>query len=247
MAILPGNSKSKPPLWSALANILRNNSIFAIAGLVGALVSLFLFAKLTEDVFTNEITQADNNFELWVHSFANPFLDAVFYFFTTIGSITGILILTVLTFGLLVWTKHLHSAWLLVLSVGGGLVINQVLKYSFQRERPQLWLTSDNRPSTFSFTSGHSTLSLCYFGFLIWLGFKFIQRPLLQALIALLMIFFIGMVGLSRIYFGVHYPSDVLGGYLSGSFWLIALISSTAIYDRWRKPPRPEQNLSINS
>jgi len=225
------NNPRSGPL-TALGGILREIGFFVLGGFVGAIVLLWLFAKLSEEIFENEFTTLDVNFELWVHSFANTGLDAFFNFFTTIGSVTGMLILTALTFGLLSWRRHFHSAWLLVLVVVGGTLITQVLKALFRRPRPELWVGSGHRPTSFSFPSGHSTISLCFFGVLIWLGLKFLKTPLARVGWTILMLFSILMIGLSRIYFGVHYPTDVVGGFIAGSFWLITVISGISLYDR---------------
>jgi undecaprenyl-diphosphatase len=213
--------------------LLRDIGRVALLGLVAAVMLLLFFAWLAEEVFNKEFTSFDDNFELWVHSFANPVLTAIFTFFTTIGSIAGVLVMAALTFGLLVWRRHLRSAWLLALAVVGGVLLNQVLKFFFERPRPELWPVTLPRPTTFSFPSGHATASLCYFGVLVWFGLKFLKQPALKVGWTILMIFSILMVGLSRIYFGVHYPTDVLAGYLSGGFWMAVLLSGESVYNRW--------------
>jgi undecaprenyl-diphosphatase len=113
------------------------------------------------------------------------------------------------------------------------LVINQAMKVLFRRPRPQMWSSVIDRPDSFSFPSGHATVAFCYFGLLLWIGLKYFKRTTLRLTWALLMLFLIFMIGLSRIYLGVHYLTDVIGGYLSGGFWLLALLGSTHIYKRW--------------
>jgi undecaprenyl-diphosphatase len=235
-------SQKKSPLLASLVRLLREAGWYILAGLAGSILLLYLFADLTEDVFTNEFTKFDDNFELWVHSFSSSGLTIFFEFFTTIGSIAGISILTVITFGLLWWRHHLRSAWLLALAVGGGILINQVLKQLFHRPRPELWDITGSRLTTFSFPSGHATVSLCYFGVLAWLGFRLLKPRWARWLGAALMVFCIVMVGLSRIYFGVHYPTDVIGGYLSGTFWLVILLDGATIFNRIRKKAQPAAN-----
>lgn len=237
-------------LLTALVKLIREAGWYFLAGLIGSVLLLMLFAELTEDIFSHEFTNFDNNIELWVHQQANSTLDIFFNFFTTIGSIAGISVLTVITFGLLWWKHHLRSAWIVALAVAGGTAINQVLKVLFQRPRPELWEFTGHRPTSFSFPSGHSTVSLCYFGVLAWLGWRFLRRPLARLGWAALMILFIGLVGLSRVYFGVHYPTDVIGGYLSGGVWMIMLLNGAAIFQRLRhplepKPPIPRGNTRI--
>lgn len=235
-------AQNKPPLLAALVRLVRETGWYILGGLAGSILLLYLFAALAEDIFSHEFTSFDDNFELWVHSFNSPALTIFFQLFTTIGSIAGVCVLTVITFGLLWWRKHLRSAWLVALAVGGGILINQVLKQLFQRPRPELWAVTGFRPGTFSFPSGHATVSLCYFGVLAWLSFRLLKPGLVRWLGSALMIFCIVIVGLSRIYFGVHYPTDVIGGYISGAFWLVILLDGAAIFRRLRMRTQSEKD-----
>lgn len=230
------NTTNRNSFWSVLVALLRQVGIYIIVGLGGALLLLYLFSELTEDLLRNEFSTIDNNFELWIHSLANPALDLFFYCFTTLGGFAGISIMTVVSFGFLFWKRHFYSAILLLLAVGGGLLINQVLKELFRRPRPELWSSTFPEPTSFSFPSGHSTLSLCFFGIIIWIVFHLLKSWRLKIGLAALLVFCILMVGLSRIYFGVHYPTDVVGGYLAGGFWLLLLVSGDAIFTKMHLP-----------
>jgi undecaprenyl-diphosphatase len=215
--------------------------LFASIGLIGAVFLAKLFEELAEGIFRKESTELDNRFGLWVHSFANPTLDKVFKFFTTIGSMASVIIMTVFSFGLLVRRNHPNAAWLIALSSGGGILINQVLKFFFRRPRPALWNSQDPQLPTFSFPSGHATVSFCFCGGLSWLGYKFIKNPIVLTSWLIGMLVCVIMVGLSRIYRGVHYLTDVVGGYISGSFWLALLLSGVSIYDRIRSQPEVQK------
>ncbi len=221
-------------LWKTLQGILTRIGWVALAGFIGALVLLFLFAELSEEVFKNESASLDKNVGLWSHSFSNPALDFIFNFFTLMGGIPGITALTILTFAVLVLHKNYFSAWILALAVGGGVAINQVLKLLFHRTRPDLW-DIYGRPTTYSFPSGHATVSLCYFGILAWLGYRVLERPLARAGWLILMLLFPLLIGLSRIYLGVHYFTDIIGGYLAAGFWLLVLLNGFGIYQRIQK------------
>lgn len=229
-------SPQKHSFWLVLLTLLREIGVYILVGLGGALLLLYLFSELTEDLLRNEFSSLDDNLELWVHSFANPVLDLIFNFFTTLGGGWGISILTVGSFVLLVWKRHFYSAIMVLLAVLGGLLINFVLKNLFQRPRPELWESTFARPSSFSFPSGHATLSLCLLGAFIWISWHLLKSQRLKIFLTILMAFTILMVGLSRIYFGVHYPTDVVGGYLSGGFWLALLVSGDGIFTRLRLP-----------
>jgi len=225
----------KIPRFETLFNLIKQLGFYAVVSLAGALLFLWFFVELTENLLQNEFTNLDSSFGNWVHSFANPLLDTVFTLFTSLGNALGIVILTLVTVGIFVWRKYYFYGWLLLLVVGGGVVINQAMKFLFRRSRPQMWTSVIERPDSFSFPSGHATVAFCYFGLLLWLGLKFFKRNTLRLGWTLLMLLLIFMIGLSRIYLGVHYLTDVIGGYLSGGFWLLALLGSTAIYRQLRR------------
>ena len=227
-----GGSATNESLWQALTNVVTHMGRFAIVGLIGAVGLAKLFEELAEGVFRKQSDKLDNGFSLWLHGLANPILDRIFKFFTTIGGPSSVAVLTTLSFGLLARRNHPHAAWLMALSSGGGLALNQLLKIFYRRPRPLLWASTDPRPTTFSFPSGHSTVSLCFFGGLGWVGYKFIKSPAVLVGWLAAMTGCILMVGLSRIYRGVHYLTDVIGGYISGGFWMALLLSGISIYDR---------------
>jgi membrane-associated phospholipid phosphatase len=217
--------------YSGLIGVLRELGWYIAGGLVVALGLLWLFFLLSRAIFSNTFSALDNGLLMNLHQYENPVLDAIFWFFTTVGGIAGILIMTALVFAFLIWRKHYHAPWILALAVGGGVLINQGLKFFYERPRPDLW-ASDYRPATFSFPSGHAMTSFCFFAMLIWLGNKYISRTWLRRVWAVAMVFCILMVGLSRLYFGVHYPTDVIGGYIAAAAWIIAVLGGVAIYDR---------------
>jgi undecaprenyl-diphosphatase len=116
--------------------------------------------------------------------------------------------------GLLVF-KMRSSALGLGASIAGALVLNWALKHAFHRARPVPFFVVD--PESFSFPSGHVFFALCFYlaFLLIFRGHRWAAAP-----IALLATFLVIGIGWSRIYLGVHYPTDVIGGCLAGIFWL---------------------------
>jgi undecaprenyl-diphosphatase len=216
----------------ALIQLLREVGPFAILGLVGALVLMFVFAALAEDVFTNEITSVDNNTSLWVRSFSSPLLDTVFSGLSTYVGIVGVVAALVIVFGLLLWRKRPYEAWRLVLVMAGGMILNEALKLLFHRSRPDLWPGS--QLAGFSFPSGHAMMSFCLFGMLAWLAWRYLRNQAARIAVTVLCTLLIVLVGLSRIYLGAHYLSDVIAGYIAAAFWLVAVPSGTSIFARLR-------------
>ena len=219
-------------MWRTGLRVLKQIGWLGLLGLGSATVLGIVFIWLTEEVFENEFSQLDNGLALWLHGLASPALTVFLTAMTTVGGVAGITTLTVVTFGLLWRFGQLRSAWLVAIAVGGGILINQLLKFWFQRPRPELWPITGARLTTFSFPSGHSTASLCYFGILAWLAWQYFKKPLVRWSCVVLAALIILLVGISRVYLGAHYPTDVLAGYLSGGVWLIAVLNSRYI---WRQ------------
>ncbi len=152
-----------------------------------------------------------------------------------IGSTGGVTVLVVAIGALLAAVLgHRKELLLLVFSVSGAALFNLLLKGVFQRERPNLYRLAEE--TGFSFPSGHSMAAFALYGVLAYLLWRHIAskkgRLALIALAALLVL----SIGLSRIYLGVHYPSDVLAGYLASMVWLGLGIE---LFRGWiRKPSR---------
>jgi membrane-associated phospholipid phosphatase len=98
-----------------------------------------------------------------------------------------------------------------------------LLKNFFERERPNINIIIE--ADGFSFPSGHSMGSMTYYGFLVYLVIRGKGKPLSKLGLAILLCLVIVLIGISRIYLGVHYPSDVLAGFVAGSIWLVICIS----------------------
>src|SRR5260370_36869525 len=105
--------------------------------------------------------------------------------------------------------------------MGGALVLDLALKYAFHRPRPVPFFGA--APHSWSFPSGHSLFSFCIYGVLAGLFIARVKSWPLKIAIWCAAAALIGMIGLSRIYLGVHYPSDVLAGYLAWAGWVHAV------------------------
>lgn len=188
-------------------------------GFLTAVAMLLIFGFLAEDVYERETIALDTRASFFVHGFATPALDTLMRSLSFVGSwpvLVALLLIAVL------WLLRAHrrrEAAFLILALGGGTLLSSTLKLVFRRPRPTLpWSLSTHE---YSFPSGHATNSLIlYLGLalIIWvvLGRRWgIAATLIAGMLVL-------AIGVSRIYLGVHYLSDVVGGYSAGSFWLIA-------------------------
>lgn len=181
-----------------------------------------LFAWLAEHVVRRQTIEFDAAIRGWLHGLASPPLTVAFRAITFCGSVYALI-----PFGaVLVWwlwrNGRRTAAALYVVAVAGGEALMGVLKLLFHRPRPPVFFGLAE-PSSYSFPSGHAMLSACFFGvaaailaartgararrFWMWAG---------AATASLL-------IGISRIYLGMHYPSDVLAGYAAAVIWVAAV------------------------
>lgn len=180
---------------------------------------IILFVYLTKLLLLNEIKLFDDMvFNLVANLRCEP-LTIIFKFFSFLCSFYFVIILTII---IMLFSKDKKVTFYIVLNVLFCFFLNQTLKFFFARSRPtEINLIVENG---YSFPSGHSMLSLAYYGFFVYLilNSNIKRKNKILAIISLaLLIFFIG---LSRIYLGVHYASDVLAGFAISSAYLILYI-----------------------
>ncbi|SHK23188.1 phosphatase PAP2 family protein [Desulforamulus aeronauticus] len=209
---------------SVLRSPLSKFSLHIIWGLAAGAILLTLFGKLASKLLENELILFDTSITHFIQSFASAKLTSFFIGVTQIGSAYfEIALLLVLGWYLLFRLKHFWETVILVISLAGGSCLNYLLKSVFQRARPDiLHLVEVNG---YSFPSGHAMVSTTFYGmigYLLWLNLR--KQGKSSWYVPVLTVFLILAIGLSRIYLGVHYPSDVLAGYAAGGVWLAACI-----------------------
>jgi undecaprenyl-diphosphatase len=139
---------------------------------------------------------------------------------TSLGSVIVLMIITFSIVGYLFLTHRLGVAALMLIAVPGGLLLNGILKFAFARPRPDLFAHAA-RVFTTSFPSGHATLSaITYLTIGALLARAYPSFPVDLYFMSLAG-FLTVLVGLSRVYLGVHYPTDILGGWCIGAAWAI--------------------------
>lgn len=196
-------------------------------GILGFLIGAALLSSdLAEDVWRQQGFVWDGPIILAIHSLSTPWLDWSMRAATHLGDVGAALV--GLLSSLWLWRRGNWPAILpLWVSFAGAVVLNAGLKLLFARPRPSLFppLVLE---SSYSFPSGHTIGAVALYGFLallLWQG----RRQVL----ALLSIITIGLVGVSRIYLGVHYPSDILGALAVGVLW-VALVTGVFLFFRPR-------------
>ncbi|HEY9644631.1 MAG TPA: phosphatase PAP2 family protein [Coleofasciculaceae cyanobacterium] len=196
----------------------------AAIGIVGLLVCLALLVGLSwlcEEVFERESFSFDTTVLLSIHQWANPALDQIMLTITQLGNPPWVITVVALSLGWMFWKRRFQQMKVFAIACLGALILNQGLKLVFVRPRPLLWKRLIKEVS-YSFPSGHALGSLVLYGFLAYLlGLQF---PRWSRLIYGLAVGLIGLIGLSRLYLGVHYPTDVIAGYAIGFLWLMMCI-----------------------
>lgn len=208
--------------------------IKAIVLFVIAAVATIAFVWIAEEMLEGEADPFDRKWTLAVHAIDTPFLDKVFFVLTTIGSgpcIWGAVILV----GLVAIRR---GRWHLALLLAGNALlawgVNIALKASFVRERPTLF-DEITRPSSWSFPSGHSMSAVQIWGTIA--AVLIALYPARRVIIVPCAVLLIGGIGLSRVYLGVHWPTDVLAGFAAG---LPFLVVSIHLIHRIMRVTRPQ-------
>ncbi len=186
-------------------------------------ICLIGFLALAEDVFNKEIMNGDIIGYKMVSKFLiSDFTTPIAKFITNLG---GAIFLVVLTITLFILIKNKKIG----VSIFSNLVIitalNQLLKRILQRPRPTEYRIIEE--TGYSFPSGHSMVSMAFYGYLIYLIYKYVKNKYIKWISITLLSILICSIGISRIYLGVHYTSDVLGGFLISISYLVIYISAT--------------------
>ncbi|MDO4709159.1 MAG: phosphatase PAP2 family protein [Pseudomonadota bacterium] len=203
---------------------LRQTLLFAAIAL-----SLWGFGELAESIYSGEVIPFDRPLLEWMAANHTPARDALMLFFSWLGYQYGVIPVDVLLVLLLAVKRRWPEGWFAGLSLAGSALLNMAAKHYFARPRPALW-ASIAPEATYSFPSGHAMGSMTLAVVLVLLAWRSRMRwPVIAT-----MLVFVPMVAISRVYLGVHYPSDVLAGWAAALAWVIG--GYWLIFGRSRRP-----------
>lgn len=191
------------------------------AGLIFSFVTLNAFAELADEVFEGETRRIDRSALLWVNSTFPDWMEGTMRFITALGYYWFVMPILLIACAVFYYRGLKFSAALLAIGAAGSALLTTALKIIFQRTRPEVFETGYDA-SSFAFPSGHATIAVGFYGTLVMLaawrlaGWK--QWTVVAAGAVL-----ITLIGFSRLYLGVHYPTDVLAGYLAAALWVSAV------------------------
>lgn len=210
--------------WLSWANHWRRRYLpagifgwYLIAGACLTGVGFIIFTKIASELLEKELTYFDATVRASIIAWRAPWLTWLMRGFTNLGSTGWVIGLLLTLTGIGFRFRKRLEVLVLNLTVGGALLLSELLKFSFHRHRPELpWLTS---ASGYSFPSGHSLISMALYGFLAYLVFRNSRNSGSRLISSVGLLLLPVLIGISRVYLGVHYPSDVLAGWAVGLAW----------------------------
>lgn len=188
---------------------------------VGVLLPLWAFGELAEDLRAGEVFFFDDPLLQFAHALAADGWNRFFVPMSALGYLYGVVPADVVIVLLLGLRHKLREGLFAGFAIIGSALLNLGAKHMFARERPSLW-ESIAPESSFSFPSGHAMGSMTMACVLVLLAWNTRWRWLVLAVCSI----FVVLVGLSRIYLGVHYPSDILAGWAAALTWTAAMYLS---------------------
>jgi undecaprenyl-diphosphatase len=204
-----------------------------VAGYLAAAAALLTFGWLARNVLQHQTIRFDAVVRDAVHALASPTLTAFFGWITWLGSEVFLLPFGALMVWRLLAAGRRHAAALLVLAAVGGELLDQILKLAFHRNRPGPFFGYP-LPDSYSFPSGHSMVSVCFYGVLAAVLTARMESRRERAAVWAVAAAVVAAIGISRIYLGVHYPSDVAAGYCAAIIWVGAVRAGYGVWLRRR-------------
>ena len=184
-------------------------------------ICLIGFLAIAEDVFNKEIMNGDIiGYKIISTFLISDFTTPIAKFITNFG---GAIFLLVLAITLFILIKNKKIGFSIFLNLVIITMLNQLLKRILQRPRPTEFRIIEE--TGYSFPSGHSMISMAFYGYLIYLIYKYVKNKYVKWISIIILSILICSIGISRIYLGVHYTSDVLGGFFISISYLVIYIS----------------------
>ena len=185
-------------------------------------ICLVGFLAIAEDVFNKEIMNGDIiGYKLVSTFLISDFATPIAKFITNFGGAIFLIIATIILFILI---KNKKIGFSIISNLVIVTILNQLLKNILQRPRPNEFRIIEE--TGYSFPSGHSMVSMAFYGYLIYLIYRYVKNKYVKWTLIVLLSILICTIGISRIYLGVHYTSDVLGGFLISVSYLVIYISA---------------------
>lgn len=206
------------------------------------LIVLTFYLAIISKIPTSFIVGLDYRLQEFVHLFSNVYLAKVMFFITMLGSPYFILIVSAVFSFWLFWEKRQSYIMGLWIAVSGAFLSSSLIKIIIARPRP---IPTFLFESSYSFPSFHAMIAVVLFMFITYYAIRAYPRWSRNISLVLIAVLFVLVIGFSRTYLGVHYFSDVIGGYMLGAFWFIVAVISQHSLQPIDKPRRSSKMLQI--
>jgi undecaprenyl-diphosphatase len=193
-----------------------------LLGLTAAIATLIFFGWLADEALEGETHHFDEATRNAIHQLASPLLTTIMRGVSFVGSTLALAIgttIVVIRFVMLKWTRE---AKLFAITMIGAGLLNVTLKLAFKRPRPVPFFNL-TAPETYSFPSGHSLTSACFFGALAAILTARMKSPRRRVIVWVVCTFMFVLIGFSRIYLGVHHTTDVIAGFAAALIWILVV------------------------
>lgn len=213
--------------------------IFLVAGIIVAAIGTWVFTEITERVIAGRTQAFDEAVLRWISTRHTPALDGAMLEITALGTATVVMMIVCVAALFLMLTRHKYSALLLLVATAGGLILDLVLKLRFDRPRPHVFTWGTQAVSS-SFPSGHAMSATIVYSTVAYLATRLQKRRLARWLTMLFAAVVIVLICFSRLYLGVHYPSDVVAGVVVGLSWAAFCMATLEAIQRYSQRNAPE-------
>jgi undecaprenyl-diphosphatase len=192
--------------------------VYLISGAAIAIACTWIFVEVASHVQSGATQTFDETVMRWMGTNRIEWIERSLLEITALGTGLVVMMIVIIASLFLVATQHRFSAFLLLVASAGGLILNTILKSSFGRPRPQVfeWVTN---PGGSSFPSGHAMGSAIVYFTVAYLIARLEKRRWMRAVTITMSLLLVLLISVSRLYLGVHYPSDVLAGMIIGLGW----------------------------
>ena len=202
---------------------------------------LIITLMIVEDVFEDEIMKLDTIGYNLISNIINPSITPIAIVITSIG---GAIVIAALAIDVLILVKNRKISFSIILNLVIATILNIILKNIVQRPRPDEYRLITE--TGYSFPSGHSMVSMAFYGYFIYLTFKYLKNKKLKVLLITFLSILIILIGITRIYLGVHYTSDVIAGFMISICYLIIYTSLVKKYILEKEDKNENKNEKIN-
>ena len=222
---------------AALCSPPRSRVEIALPATVGALVaaaSLAFYVELAEDMRISPAVYAfDQRLTAVIQAWRVPVLTALFRAVTWSASPVPVALVTIAAVAVLLWLARFRDALCIALVVALGTGIGTIAKQVTARPRPPATSALVGLPTSYSFPSGHTLAAILLWTMIAFAVLRVSQQEWLRWTVTVGGMVITVLVGTSRVYLGVHWPSDVLASWLLGAAWLSLVLGTFVTWERW--------------